>query len=367
MPRRLLIVAGCLLGIAVNCYLKLPALPHILQGDNDFLGFYASAQLVGSADLYNPEAISRAELKLADSPRFLPVVRLPFYIAMISPLRAFSYYKAYWVWQLASLAAVGVFVYFWPGPRRWVTAMACCWSAPLLECFFMGRDVALILMVLAVSMALFFRGRHFAAGCVLSLCLIKYNLFLPLPFLIAGKRLWRLGGGVLAGGAVLLAVSFAIGGWSWPWQYAAELRMPNTTPSYAGMPNFHGLFSWSHGIFLEAAASSLALIAVWLVSRGADAMRGIAAMLAAGLLVSYHAFFGDAAMTIPVGLYLLGQVSSGPGRLVGMVLLCPLVYLPFAMSHPPAPPSAVLLLPLLVMTAEAIRGRRSPAVPAGEL
>lgn len=362
--RRLLIVLGCLAGIAVNGFLKFPVLSYIVNGNNDFQGFYAEAQLAGSADLYNPKALARAESKVGDHPRYLPMVRLPFYAAMMSPLRAFPYHRAYWIWQSASLAALVVFVYFWPGPRKWMTAMACCWSAPLVECFLAGRDVAIVLMVLAVSLALFFRGRHFAAGCVLSLCLIKYNLFLPLPLLIAGKRLWRLGGGILAGGAVLLGISFAVSGWSWPLQYAAMLRAPNTTPSYAAMPNLHGLLSGLHGIFPEAAATCAVLIAVWLVIRGGENDRAVAAMLAGGLLVSYHAFFGDEAILIPVGLYLLGQARGTPGKLVGIVMLCPLTYIPFRIPNPPIPPSAVLLLPLLVMLVEEIRARRSRKLPA---
>jgi len=346
-------ILGCLAGIAVNCCFKLPGLPYIIHGNNDFDGFYAAAQLAGSADLYNLEAVKRAESKLGGIPRFLPIVRLPFYIAMISPLRLLSYQMAYWAWQSVSLAAVLVFVCFWPGPGKWVTAMACCWSAPLLDCFIVGRDVPVILMVLAVSLALFFRGRHFAAGCVLSLCLIKYNLFLPLPLLIVGKRLWRFGGGILVGGSVLVVVSFAVGGWSWPRQYVAMLTA--AMPRYEAMPNLHGLFSQSHGIALEAAGVGATLLAAWLVIRGEDTARGIAALLAAGLLTSYHAFFGDAVIMIPVSVCLISQARSLPGKLAGIFLLCPLAYWPFMVRQAPIPPSAVLLLPLLVLAAEEIR------------
>jgi hypothetical protein len=290
---------------------------------------------------------------------------LPFYIAAISPLRAFRYRTAYWIWQSVSLAAVLAFVYFWPGTPRWVTALACCWSAPLLECFIMGRDVAVILMVLALSWALFVHGRHFAAGCVLSLCLIKYNLFLPLPLLVAGKRLWRLGAGLVAGTALLLAISFAVGGWAWPLQYVAELRMPAATPNYWGMPNFHGLFSGLHSVFPEAAATCLALGSAWLVARGEQTERAVMAMLAAGLLVSYHAFFGDDTILIPVGLYLLTRATHMVSKLVGIVMLCPLTYLPFTSVHPWIPPAAVLVLPLAAVVGEEIRARRKAPMENG--
>src|ERR1039457_7653306 len=60
---RLLIVLGCLLGLAVDCYLQLPGLPYIFAGDNDFMCFYSAAQLAGSGELYNSRAISRAEAR----------------------------------------------------------------------------------------------------------------------------------------------------------------------------------------------------------------------------------------------------------------------------------------------------------------
>ena len=205
--RRLLIVLGCLLGIAVNCYLKFPILSYTVRGDNDFMGFYAGAQLLGSGELYNPEAIRRAESRLWDTPRFLPFVRLPAYAALISPMRFFSYRHAYWIWQSVSLASIFLFVFFWPTPRKGITAIACCWSVPLLDCFIMGRDLPVVMLALAASLALLFRGKHFLAGIVFSLCLVKYNLLLSVPLLIVGRRLWRFGGGIAAGGAALLALS----------------------------------------------------------------------------------------------------------------------------------------------------------------
>ena len=364
-PKRLLVVLGCLLGLAVNCYLKLPALSRIVHGDNDFMGFYAGAQLAASGEMYNPEALTRAESRLWDTPRFLPFVRLPVYAAAISPLRLLSYQRAYWIWQSVSLAAVLLFVWFWPAPRKWMTAMACCWSMPLLDCFIMGRDLAVVMLALAVSLALLFRGRRFAAGCVFSLCLIKYNLFFSIPLLIFGKRLWRFGGGMVAGGAALLAMSFAVGGWSWPWRYAALLRLPATTPSYDGMPNLHGLLSGlPHSVLLEPAVTCAVIVAAWLVIRAADITTAISATLATGLLVSFHAFFGDALILAPACLLLLSRAPSAPLKLVAIFLLCPLAYLPFSLPAPPFPPSAVMLLPLLAVGAEQVRASVSPSPPA---
>jgi hypothetical protein len=361
LARQFLVMFACLLGISVNCFLKLPALPYILHGDNDFMGFYAGAKLAGSGELYSPRAIAREEAPLADIPRFLAFVRLPFYAVLISPLRVFSYQAAYWIWQAVSLAAVLLFVYFWPTPRKWITAIAVCWSAPLLDCFIMGRDVAIIVAVLAISLALLLGGKHFAAGCVFSLCLIKYNLFLSIPLLIAGKRLWRFGAGIVAGGAALLAISFAAGGWSWPVQYAAILRLPTTTPITNSLPNLHGLFAnWPHSMLWELAADCVVMMAAWLVIRAKGITLAVSAMLLSGLLMSHHAFLGDAFVLVPAGLYLLDGATSVLHRLVGVFLLSPLASLSFLLPIPPFPPAALLLLPLIVMAVQEFRAMSRP-------
>src|SRR5471032_2389673 len=126
--KRLLAPLGCLLGIAVTSFLYLPVLPYIVHGNNDFICFYAAAELAGTKGLYDVESLRRAESELGDRRHFVVFTRLPYYAAWISPLRFFSFETAYRIWQTASLAGVLLFVYFWPAPARWTTAMACCWS-----------------------------------------------------------------------------------------------------------------------------------------------------------------------------------------------------------------------------------------------
>jgi hypothetical protein len=221
----------------------------------------------------------------------------------------------------------------------------------------MGQDVTLIMLALAISLALFFGGWAFTAGCVFSLCFIKYNLFLAIPLLIVGKRLWRFGSGVVVGGVALLVVSFAASGRSWPWHYIAMLRLPSTTPRYSGLPNLHGLFSFLSSSFLpEAVGTCVVIVAAWLVIRGGHITRAISATLVASLLISYHSFLFDALLIVPATLLLLDRAPSISLRLVAIFLQCPFAYLPFVVSVP-FPPSIVLLLPLLVMTAEEISAR----------
>jgi len=338
-----------LLGLTVNAYLKWPVLRYIVHGDNDFIGFYAVAEMAGSADLYDAGAVLRTETPLCEIPRFLPYVRLPFYATLLSPLRLWRYQHAYWVWQSVCFLALLGFIWFWPAPR-WMTILACCWSVPLFDCFIVGRDVLLIMVVLAAALSLFRRGQYFAAGCVLSLCLIKYNLFLPLPLLIVGKRLWKLGMGFLAGGAVLLAASFVAGGWNWPLRYLGTLRLPATTPESGGLPNLHGLFATQpNSLLWQAIGAVVVLGAAWLVIRRANMTQAFAVTLIAGLLVSYHAFFGDLFILVPAALFLVSAPTGDLDLPIGIFLLSPIAYVPYLLPKAPLPPASIVVGVLLLV------------------
>jgi hypothetical protein len=350
------ITLACLLGLALNVYLWRPFLPYFFaRANNDFVCTYTGAVLAGSPGLYDVNTVMRTQMPLGDSPQFMMYQRFPYYAALEAPLRWLPYRQAYWVWQALSLAAVLVFLAFWPGQPLWLKAIACCWSLPLANCFVMGQDVTLVLAALAVSLALFFRGRHFGAGCVLALCSIKFHLFVTLPLLVITRRLWRFGAGSVAGGAVLLAASFAVQGWRWPADYVRMLRLPTSTPSFGLMPNLNGLLSGHpHGPGSMAVAACVVLAVAALVMWRGKFTAAVAAALLSGLLLSYHAFIADAVLLIPAGLLLMRDKSSLAHRAVGALLLSPLAFLGSRLENAPYPPAALVLLPLLVMAAVAI-------------
>ncbi len=359
--QRILVATACLLGLAVNACAWLPFVPYFFaRGNNDFVSTYVGATLAGSGKLYNADAVSRVEANLGDSAQALMFPRFPYYAALISPLRRLSYLHAYWVWQCVSLAALWAFVAFWPAPRRWMTLVACCWSLPLANCFIMGQDVTIVAAALAVSLALLYRGKPFAAGLVISLCSIKFQLFLTLPLLILSRRMWKFGGGLAAGGAALLGVSFVVEGWSWPAQNMRVLMMRSLTPSYSLMPNLNGLFAGQpHAVLLAAIASVVTIIAACLAMRAREFNVAFTAMLISGLLLSYHAFIADAVVLIPAGLLVFQHETRRVHRVVGLVLLSSLAFLPSRLERPPYSSGAVVLLALLAMAAGEVWGSYS--------
>jgi hypothetical protein len=102
------------------------------------------------------------------------------------------------------------------------------------------------------------------------------------------------------------------------------------------------------------------LAAAWLLIRSGDIARAVSVTLISGLLISYHAFIGDALILVPACLVLLSAAPSVPLRLAAWFLLCPVASLPFVLPGSPYPPPVVILLPLLVMVAEAILAGDGP-------
>ena len=354
--RRFLITLACMLGLAFNGRLWRPFFSFFFaRANNDFVCTYTGAKLAGSPDLYQVEPVREIQHQLGDRPQFMMYQRFPYYAALVSPLRYFPYRTAYWIWQGVSLAAAVIFLTFWPGKPRWVTMVACCWCVALADCFVMGQDVTLLLAVLAAALGLFFRKRPFAAGCLLALCSIKLHLFVTLPLLILTRRLWRLGAGLVAGGAALAAASFAVQGWSWPIAYLRMLRLPTSTPSYPLMPNLNGLLAGqAHGSAVTALAAAVVLGAAGLVMWRGRITVAIAAMLISGLALSYHAFIADAVLLLPAGLLLVRDKASLAHRASGILLLSPLAFMGVRFENVPYRPAALVLVPLLVMAAKLI-------------
>ena len=184
--------------------------PSVRRGETDFLSFYAGAKLAFTPNLYSVEHAHRIQRDLANPSEVRAYIRPPFYAALIRPLAALPYRRALLVWQAVNLAALAGFVWLW-SPSA-LSAVMCCWFFPIWINFAVGQDMPLILLALAVGASLLRRNAVLAAGLVLSLCAAKLQLFVLLPLLIPAHRLWRLGLGLAAGGAILLAVSRAAAG-----------------------------------------------------------------------------------------------------------------------------------------------------------
>ncbi len=192
---------------------------------------------------------------------------------------------------------------------------------PVLISFLQGQDSLLLLLVMTLAVVELRRDRDFAAGCLLSCGLFKFNIVLTLIVLVASLRRK----GVLQGfglvSVILLLISVGISGWSFLTAYPRFLMTLSSRPLAsihpAGMANIRGLVSVS-GIAPDTVAR-LALIWIgsvllfwhaWRSFKGSRSRLADATNLAFGnfvlaaILVSYHLSTSDLCIALlPMGLF----------------------------------------------------------------
>jgi len=311
----------CFAGLAVNAVLYLPFLHY--TPDTDFLGLYPGGKLCGTGHLYDTLhvlAVQRDAIGHNNSQRLF--IRPPFYAAILWPLAQLPYQQAFEAFQMLMLAAVAAFVWFFPAADRRAAAVACCWSMPLFGSFVFGQDLALLLGLTAVSLMLLKINRPIQAGAALSLCAIKPHLFLLLPLLVLERRMWRFGAGLLAGGSVLIALSFLAAGPKWLPAFWGAATLPQTNRGLAAMPNLNGLVNGR--LPWEIAGALIVCALVWYVIRRSNLAWSFGAVLAGGILISHHTYIADCAILLPALLIMQEQADRNWQRLLALFLITPL-------------------------------------------
>jgi hypothetical protein len=178
-----------------------------------------------------------------------------------------------------------------------------------------GQISLLLVLLYTASHIALSRGRAAVAGLLLSLALIKWQLALPVLFLLAVWRSWAVIGFAAAGAAGLFCVSLGVAGMAGMREYAQSiLQIAGRAASDPGgakalygmfpadMPNLHGMFfvltgGRPFGLVLTA-ISSLAVL-FWIARRPPS----LPLALTAAMLVSYHMQAYDLTLLIlPIGV-----------------------------------------------------------------
>ena len=297
---------------------------------NDFLPFYLAAKDMGMGhSSYFSLAAQATQESLAQNQIPMPFIRLPFYALLLRPLASLSYQHAYVVWQTISVALFVISGAL--ATRRYRAApVAFAWSLPMASAFVRGQDIALILFVIVVSLYLFEKRRPLGAGIVLSLCLLKWNLFLALPIFLLTCRSRRLIWGFTIGTVVLIALSFIVAGPSWPTQYVALLRYAYITPHLANMPNLRGmlfgLLSGPAALWIVVLLSAAVLALDWIiVARAASPYYAMAATGVAGILITPHSYAYDCVLLTPFLVAVAYQSEGRWLRFLAVLLLTPVL------------------------------------------
>jgi hypothetical protein len=189
-----------------------------------------------------------------------------------------------------------------------------------------GQDIGILLLVLVVTLRALDAQKPLLAGLILSLCLIKFHLFLLLPLLFLGKREWRLAAGFSIGAVFLLMVSFA-GVRNWPRSYLALILDPAVSPDSGLMPNVHGMAAYLPGSgSVEFVLTLGVIVLVWRVVSRARFEVGLVATLLGGLLLTRHVYLQDCAILTGSLVTLLRRPANRVAGALGLVLLLPFPY-----------------------------------------
>lgn len=207
-----------LAGLVLVGWMFLVPVPGTAPG-GDFLSFYAAGKLAlkgAAADAWRPELHEAMQHALVpDFPDYLAFFYPPPYLLLCLPLALLPLPVALVVWTVTTsgAAALGLMalVRSAGGRSLWPALILFASSGFWLNAL-VGQNGALSLAILALGFALLDR-RPVIAGLVLSLMVIKPQLVIALPFLLAGAGRWRTFGATAAGVAVLGGAALAVFGW----------------------------------------------------------------------------------------------------------------------------------------------------------
>jgi len=320
----------------------------------DFSAFYAGGKLAGTPQTYSPDAVFAVQDRaMGCHMQNLIFIKPPFYAVLMWPLAQLPFMTALVIWRVLGLAAMGVFLWLWPGDKLASTA-GCVWFLPVATSFNMGQDAAFVLAAAMGACLLLRAGRPFLAGVLFGLCAIKFHLFLLLPLLIFHRRLWRAALGGLSVVAIFLAISFAAYGPGWPRLYGAALNDPRLNPYPWNMVNLNGLFHYQPQWAIPA--SVLVALLCWRLIAAGKLELALAAVLAGGILIAPHNTISDGVLFLPL-LFWSRQWTFAPARACATFALTPFY------AFLPSGTLQVLIVLLLAAAAYQVRGHHRSGAP----
>lgn len=282
-----------------------------LNGQIDFRAFYTAGLIVrngNAAKLYDYEYVRNVQNAVVSyRASALPFLYPPFAALAFVPFSSLSYRVAFFVMAFLGVCLLFVAADILRRAEPRLAAFSPAVLGALYGCFFgvaaaiMQGQVSCLLLVIYSGSYLLHRQRHpRAAGLLLALALIKFQIVLPILALCACWRMWRFLSGFAMGATGLLGLSTIMVGSPGLRAYlqfmvhAASTTAADATAAKAqygmyptDMPNLHGLSyaiahgaTWGHGLDLL-----LCCVVFGYVARQAPSLP---LALPAAMLMSYH-------------------------------------------------------------------------------
>ena len=331
----------------------------------DFGQIYSSAFIVRegrAGKLYDTSEQARVEKRLLNRelPRLLN--HPPFEAFFFTPLTHFSLIGAYKIWAVFNISLWILFFhllyYHAPVPKRLGSCMVACFAFfPAWTALMEGQTSLLILFIYALVFMALRRRREFAAGILLGVGLIKFQLVLPFVLISLLRRKWRLAAGFAVVALTLGGISVAVVGLPGVLSYGKLLidvvKDPGS-PAYEGvlprdMPSLRGFLDtilsgtdaliWTMSIVVLVSLSIIWLTASRWRRNDKDERSGseslmFAMALAVTLITSFHLYYYDLSLMLLPILLVLGSVrwKEGTRWHVLLALSVVLLYIPLLVA-----------------------------------
>jgi hypothetical protein len=315
--------------------------PFLRDGYQNFTIFYAAGRMVRSGQsniLYDLSAQYRAQQEFAPNVHIrqaaLPYNHPPFEALLFLPFTLLPYVPAYLLWNFLNVMMVAASLMLLRRQFSEIAnlspaflGLAAAGFLPVAGAFIQGQDSILLMFLFVVALTSMEKRQDATAGAALAAGLFKFNLVLPMVFILAARR-WRLLLGFAPVAALLGGISLAMVGWHGAIGYGRFLFHLETTGAGgsivgADMPNLRGIIATLTGQHLGtslmpitiACSAVVILIAWWRIRSIRDSIRFTFALATvATILVSYHTLTYDLSLLLPVVLLLFAAPGWESGR-----------------------------------------------------
>jgi phosphatidylserine synthase len=322
----------------------------------DFSEFYAAGQIVRhglGSSLY--DLIVQAEFQLQVAPVHAFYLRPPFEALLFVPFTYLSYRAAYAAWVIFSLALLSGAARLIQRNTNILDAMSqytrgipvdyglllvvFLTFAPTMNCFLIGQDSVLMLMIYTLVFLALKRGRELEAGGVLACGLFKFHLVLPFAIIFALRRRGAFLLGFAGIALLLVAISALVSGpgilVGYPKMFLnSQYRaLMGFRPEYAA--NIHGLLYLITPANIPVAipgavVAALSGFLLWVTARiwkDNEFDLCFSTAVVATLLTGYHAFVYDLSLLLLPVAIVCGELAKRKILLGNLALNCTLVVL----------------------------------------
>jgi hypothetical protein len=375
--------------VGFQMLLAIMYVPQALRGLDDFRQLYVGGHMIRTGhagELYDNEAQQRfQEAMVPVGGYFVFYITHPaFEELLFVPLSLLPYRTAYWVFMafngsllILCVRLLGRRLKAQPNQWEWLPAVLIPAFFPISRTLEKGQDSIIMLTLLAAALWALDHKKEFAAGILVGIGILKFQIAIPIALLFLVWRRWRFSAGFAASSVTAGLVSLWLVGLGGAREYlhlllSMSLRLTPgpDMPRYGIDPReminlrglvtaiFNGELSHGHLQFLVAAGSVAVLLAA------ARHRQSLPLAIAAASLVSYHFIVHDASILIIVIAAALCSGSVWNGAVAVLLLIAPLCAVIPAYGYLAAIPLLGLFLLMLRHVPERSEfttgGRRDP-------